>query len=195
VKKTILLALISTMFFGAYAYAEQEVNLKPKTPQDWRIYLYYRSDQVFSDLYDMKPEAREVIERAEGYGVFINFSMKIFLAGGGNGRGFVHDNKTGKDVFMRMVQAGVGLGFGIKDFRAVFVFDDRDAMQSFMNSGWSFGTEADAAVKGADAGGAASGAIRVAPGIRVYQITENGLALQATVTGTKYWKDKHVNKK
>jgi hypothetical protein len=68
-------------------------------------------------------------------------------------------------------------------------------MESFMDSGWSFGTEADAAVKGGDGGAATSGAIRVAPGIRVYQITENGLALQANITGTKYWKDKHVNPK
>ncbi|MGK0501004.1 MAG: hypothetical protein ACJAYG_002658, partial [Oceanicoccus sp.] len=29
--------------------------------------------------------------------------------------------------------------------------------------------------------------------ITVYQLTENGLALQAMVKGTKYWKDKDLN--
>jgi hypothetical protein len=68
-------------------------------------------------------------------------------------------------------------------------------MDNFINSGWSFGGGADAAVKAEDsAGAAASGAIEVAPGVRVYQLTKNGLALSAMVSGTKYWVDKEVNK-
>jgi hypothetical protein len=30
-------------------------------------------------------------------------------------------------------------------------------------------------------------------GITIYQLTESGLALQATVKGTKYWKDDALN--
>jgi len=29
--------------------------------------------------------------------------------------------------------------------------------------------------------------------MEVYQLTQNGLALQATVQGTTYWKDKELN--
>jgi hypothetical protein len=29
--------------------------------------------------------------------------------------------------------------------------------------------------------------------MEVYQLTKNGLALQATVQGTKYWTDKELN--
>jgi hypothetical protein len=29
--------------------------------------------------------------------------------------------------------------------------------------------------------------------ITIYQMTESGLALQATVNGTKYWKDDELN--
>jgi lipid-binding SYLF domain-containing protein len=89
----------------------------------------------------------------------------------------------------------VGFGAGVKDFRAVFIFDDRLVMENFINSGWSFGGGADAAVTAEETEGAAtSGAIDVAPGVRVYQLTKNGLALSATVNGTKYWVDKDVNK-
>ena len=38
-------------------------------------------------------------------------------------------------------------------------------------------------------------AIDVAPGIRLYQMTEKGLALQATIQGTKYWQDDVLNGK
>jgi hypothetical protein len=30
-------------------------------------------------------------------------------------------------------------------------------------------------------------------GITVYQLTKSGLALQATIKGTKYWKDDELN--
>ena len=51
----------------------------------------------------------------------------------------------------------------------------------------------DAAAKTGKQGGALAGAIDVAPGIKLYQITENGLALQATIQGTKYWKADDLN--
>jgi lipid-binding SYLF domain-containing protein len=192
----VLLFSVMVMIPSAFAANSEGVNLKPKTPQEWRTYLSFRRDETLEALYKVKPEAKYVVEKAEGYAVFTNFSMKIFFAGGGSGRGLVHDNKTNKETFMRMVQGGVGWGVGVKDFRAVFVFDDRKVMENFMNSGWSFGGGADAAAKSDSAGGgAASGAIAVAPGVRVYQLTENGLALSAMVNGTKYWVDKEVNGK
>ena len=53
--------------------------------------------------------------------------------------------------------------------------------------------QADAAAKAGEKGGAADSAIDVGPGVELYQLTENGLALQATIQGTKYWKDDELN--
>jgi lipid-binding SYLF domain-containing protein len=94
---------------------------------------------------------------------------------------------------MKMASAGIGLGLGVKDFRGVFVFTTRGAMESFIESGWDASAQADAAAKAADKGDAWAGAVDVAPGIKLYQITESGLALQATIQGTKYWKDDELN--
>jgi len=44
-------------------------------------------------------------------------------------------------------------------------------------------------------GAAYSGAVQVALGVWVYQITKNGLALQLTLQGTKHYKDDDLNKK
>jgi lipid-binding SYLF domain-containing protein len=197
VRKIILaLGLGAILVTSAYAVSSKGVNMKPKTPEEWRTYLRFRRDEALEDLYKIKPEAKQVIQRAQGYAVFTNFSMKIMMVGTGNGRGLVHDNKSGKETFMRMFSAGAGFGMGIDDFRAVFVFDDRQVMENFMNSGWSFGGEADAAAKvDQTAGDATAGAIAVAPGVHVYQLTKNGLSLTAMVSGTKYWIDKDVNPK
>ncbi len=66
-------------------------------------------------------------------------------------------------------------------------------MNQFVEKGWEFGGQADAAAKSGDKGAAAAGEAYIETDIAIYQITEAGVALQATVGGTKYWKDKELN--
>ena len=99
-----------------------------------------------------------------------------------------------KDQTEFSVGTGGGLGIGVKDYNVVFVFENEKALAQFLDSGWSGSGQADAAAKASDKGGAYSGAMEVAPGVWVYQITKNGLALQLTLQGTKYYKDDDLNK-
>ena len=94
---------------------------------------------------------------------------------------------------MNMVSGGFGFGLGIKDFRAIFLFKNAKAYNNFINHGWEANAQADAAAKVGREGGAINAAITVAPGVRLYKLTQNGLALQATIQGTKYWKDGNLN--
>src|SRR2546429_7688696 len=77
-----------------------------------------------------------------------------------------------------MISAGAGLGVGVKDYRVIFVFENDKALAQFLDSGWSGSAQTDAAAKAGKSGAAYSGAVEVAPGVWVYQITKNGLALQ-----------------
>ena len=148
--------------------------------------------EVLSDLYKIRPGAKSQIAKAPGYAVFSNANVNIILASFSGGQGVVKDNKTGKHTYMNMGEIGIGFGYGIKDFRAVFIFHDQGTMQKFITSGWEFGAHADAAAKAGEKGGAIGGEVLV-DGVTVYQLTESGLALQATVKGTKYWKDASLN--
>ena len=65
-------------------------------------------------------------------------------------------------------------------------------LNHFVTSGWNFGGQADAAAKAGDKGGAV-GAEGNVGAMTIYQLMKNGLALQATVQGTKYWKDDELN--
>jgi lipid-binding SYLF domain-containing protein len=142
-----------------------------------------------SALYEIQPSARHAIEHAAGYGVFSVMGLKIFFAGGMTGKGLVHDNRTHRDDFMKMVQAQAGLGFGAVKDRIIWVFETRQALKDFVNSGWDFGGKAQASAMVQQQGGTFAGAISVAPGVWVYQITETGLSAELTFTGTKYYKD------
>ena len=125
--------------------------------------------------------------------MFSNVGINLLLLSTANGYGVAHNNETGKDTYMKMWSGGVGIGAGVKDFRGIFVFTTKDAFETFVESGWQAGGQADAAAKAGEKGGAADSSIDVAPGVELYQLTENGLALQATIQGTKYWKNDDLN--
>ena len=148
---------------------------------------------MLAELYEEKPETKAKIAEATGYGTFSNININLFLASTGNGYGVVHNNGTGKDTYMRMAMVGVGWGLGVKDFRATIIFKNQDALNAFVDKGWEFGGHADAAAKADDKGGAVSVAGDITSGMEIYQFTKSGIALQATIAGTKYWKDKDLN--
>ena len=147
---------------------------------------------VLAQLYEINPKIKTKVTQAPGYAVFSNANVYLFFASVGGGHGVVTDNKTGKNTFMKMGELGVGFGLGVKDFRGVFVFHTAETMKRFVEQGWAFGGQADAAVKASDKGVAIGGEL-VVDNITIYQLTEAGLALQATVKGTKFWKDEALN--
>jgi lipid-binding SYLF domain-containing protein len=151
------------------------------------------SRETLAKLYRVQPSAKKAVEGAAGYATFSNFGMKIFVAGGGSGSGMAVDNKTKKTTYMKMVEVQAGLGMGIKKFRVVFVFDTQKALNDFVNSGWEFGGQTTAAAKSGDQGISLTGAVSVAPGVWMYQLTDTGLAAEITGKGTKYYKDSDLN--
>lgn len=162
------------------------------TPQEQRQSILNMKNDVLSDLYKIKPDVRAQIANAPGYAVFSNANINIVLASFGGGYGVVKNNNTGRHTYMKMGEVGFGIGLGAKDFRLVFVFHGKDSMNRFIESGWAFGAQADAAAKASDKGTAVGGEITV-DNMTIYQMTETGLALQATVKGTRFWKDETLN--
>jgi len=177
---TLALCLASTAAFADKA--EKERTEIQKIEKD-----------TLAKLYSVQPSAKRAIDGAAGYAVFSNFGMKILFAGGGSGKGVAVDRKTGKRTYMKMGEVQAGLGIGIKKFQVVFVFETPDKLDAFVNQGWEFGGQTTAAATTGGQGGALQGALSVSPGVWMYQLTEQGLALEATVKGTKYWKDTSLN--
>lgn len=162
------------------------------TLEEQRQTVRHMRDEVLAELYKQDASARQKINKAEGYAVFSNVGVNLVFASFAGGQGVVVDRK-GKEIFMKMASGGLGLGLGIKDFRAVFVFRSKQRLYQFIEKGWDFGAQADAAAQSGEKGGAAAGAVSLLSDVDVYQITKNGLALQATLQGTKYWRDSDLN--
>lgn len=148
--------------------------------------------ETLEKLYVKKPAARAELKASPGYAVFTNANINLFLVSAGTGYGVVNDQIQNKRTYMNMAEGGVGIGIGAKDYRIVMVFHNKEAMRNFIEQGWTFGGNADAAAKAGEKGKSIEGEAYYGD-VTVYTMTESGLALQATVKGTKFWKDEKLN--
>jgi len=179
------LALLVVLLAAGCVVSGDSVEQKRAAVQDMK-------SEVLAELYKGKPDVRQQIAGAPGYAVFSSANVNLILASFGGGYGVMSNNQSGQDTYLKMGEFGIGLGAGLKDFRVVMVFHTQDAMNRFMEYGLGFGAQADAAAVASNQGGAVGGELQL-DNITVYQLTQSGIALQATIKGTKYWRDEELN--
>jgi len=201
-KKCILILLLSLQL-PAFALFDEK-----GTPEEQRAEILTEKDRIVKKVAETNPEVLEKIESAEGYATFNALNINLLLVATARGKGVVVDNQSGDVTFMSVTSIGGGLGAGLKDMRALMIFNDRSTMNQFVSSGWQFGASADASLKSGDKGGTigegiavsadedggtdtalgagSSEALAANASIEIYRITEAGIALQATIAGTKY---------
>jgi len=195
-KNKLLLTLVWLVFLiPIQAYAQFSNPFGPsKTVAQQREEILKKNDEILKNLYQVQPKAKDLIDKSIGCATFSNFGMKILIAGGGTGTGVVINKSSKKPIYMDMAEVQAGLGFGIKSFQNIFIFQTEAALNDFVNSGWTFGGQVTAAAKYEKDGGAYQDATVVAPGVLMYQLTDTGLAAEITGKGTKYYKNTDLNK-
>jgi lipid-binding SYLF domain-containing protein len=161
------------------------------TAADKRESVMEMHNAALEELYQKRPETKSMIKSAPGYAVFSDVNVNLIFVSAATGHGVAVDS-SGQQTYMKMAQVGIGLGLGIKDFRAIFIFENAAAFDKFVNKGWEFEAQADASAKAEEKGGATSGAATFQD-FKIYKITKSGISLQATIAGTKYWKDAELN--
>ncbi|WP_205749340.1 YSC84-related protein [Desulfopila sp. IMCC35008] len=186
------LSLVMILFASAIAANSSQAAAKEEIEQQ-RVDIRKMADNTLERLYKTQPTAKKAIEKSAGYAVFSNFGMKILVLGGGSGKGIAVYSKSKKEVFMKMVELQAGLGMGIKKFRLIWVFENQSDLDNFVNSGWEFGGQGTVAAQASGEGGSFAGAMSVTTGVWLYQLTDDGLALELTAKGTKYYKDDKLN--
>lgn len=177
----------------AIAVAAPAVVLAKDDKEKERAEVRKAGSDALAAVYAVQPAARKAVESAAGYAAFSNFGMKLLVAGSGTGKGVAVNNKSKATTYMRMAELQAGVGFGVKKFQLVWVFETAAALDKFVNSGWEIGAQATAAAKSGDKGASYQGAVSVSPGVWLYQVTGNSLAVELTAKGTKYYKDSDLN--
>ena len=149
-----------------------------------------------------------LLATANGYGVVVDNQarketfMRVASLGGGVGAGlkdvrviFVfHDPK----VMKQFIEEGWQVG-GQADAAAKYQDTGISAEQnvkggvSFRDGTVATGSSTDLRT-GTQKSDAASAGLATRGGMEIYQFTQSGVALQATASGTKYWKDSKLNR-
>ncbi|MDC8831288.1 YSC84-related protein [Alteromonas sp. chi3] len=188
IKQSVLLSSVFIILFTVIGCA----SMGSGSVAEKRQAILTMQDQALSRLYSEKPDTRSQVASSAGYAVFSNANINVIFFAAGTGYGVVNNNQTGTKTYMNMAEGGVGLGLGAKDYRIVMIFHTQDAMNYFIEHGWTAGGNADATAKAGSKGGSLDGEGYLGA-VTVYSMTESGLALQATVKGTRFWKDKNLN--
>jgi len=181
------------VLIGALSMLTGCLSPKGGSPSEKRTAARDMADEALYQLYAHAPAARQEIAAAPGYGVFRGVQTQTLIGSSGNAYGVVRDNQTGREIHMKAFGGGAGFGVGIKDFRAVIVFKNREVMDEFVNKGWVFGATGTADAIYKDEGGSASGAVAFDSRLKVYTFTKSGLQAGGTLRGAKVWKNKELN--
>lgn len=168
---------------------------KGDTPAEQRSSIVQMREQALSTLYAKDGKIRQEVARSKGYAVFSNVNNNLLLLSAGTGYGVLRDNRNGRDTYMKMATAGFGVGLGVKKFQALIIFNDVTALDRFITTGFDASAQADVAAKAEDDGKVVVSEAANADfqKVKMYQLTEQGLAVQATMQGYKYWPDEDLN--
>jgi len=186
----IFLVLISILFSAAGCGPSK----KEYTLAERRQIIDNMANETLQRLYIAKSLTRQEVADSAGYAVFSNANVYVIFASAGGGYGVVVDKTTGRKTYMKMTAGGVGIGIGAKDYQQVAIFKTRQALVDFVGSGWDLGGQAEATAKTGETGGGMGGDGTFSKNVNIYTVTDTGLALQATLTGSRYWVDDDLNR-
>ena len=147
------------------------------------------AEEALQTLFAEHPKAKDLYTTSYGWAAFDNLKLALGVSGGG-GNGVAVERKTGTRTYMKMGTGGVGLGAGVNKYQVVFLMEDKRTFDNFVNKGW----QADAGATAAAGTAAAEAKTDFVNGLAIYQLTEKGLMLNADIAGTKYWKNKKLNR-
>jgi lipid-binding SYLF domain-containing protein len=128
-------------------------------------------------------------DRSFGWAVFDNLKIAVGFSGGG-GNGVAVAKGGTQRTYMKMGTVGVGFGLGGKKYQVVFLFQDEQTFSNFVDKGWQADASA-GAVAGTAGAEAQTGFVN---GIAIFVLTDKGLMASADIAGTKYWKNKKLNR-
>ena len=166
-----------------------EESWKSLKRESKRMKIDETAREALDTLFASNPKAKDLFEMSFGWAVFDNLKLAFgFSGGGGNGVAMV--GIGGEKTYMKMGTAGIGVGLGVNKYQVVFLFQDSQTFRNFVEKGW----QADATASAVAGQTGAEAKTDFSNGLAIYQITDKGLMALADIAGTKYWKNKKLNR-
>jgi lipid-binding SYLF domain-containing protein len=169
-----------------------------QTGDEQRASIRKNGKDILAKVYSAYGEARSQVDDSVGYATFSTINAKILFGGTGNGYGILTEKPSGKQTFIRMARIQVGFGLGVQELSVLLIFKSKEKLAEFKQEGWTFGGGASAAMVSEAASPDdptvdKSMQATVDGDPLVYQVTDAGVNLSATLEGVKFWRDAALN--
>ena len=184
---TILGAVMSLALTAAPAFSQED--WKSLKRESKRMKINETAQEALDSLLAKNVKAEMLFDQSYGWAVFDNLKLAFGFSGGG-GNGVATIKETGEKTYMKMGTGGIGLGLGVNKYQVVFLFQDEQTFRNFVDKGW----QADAGASAVAGQSGAEAKTEFTNGLAIYQLTDKGLMLHADIAGTKYWKNKKLNR-
>jgi len=146
-------------------------------------------DKIVADAADAKAafikidaSMADLFSKSYGYVIFPNVGKGAFIIGGAGANGVVYENGAQIGT-AKLRQVSVGLQAGGQTYREVIFFEDEDAMFRFKENKVEFSGQVSAVAAKSNA----SANAKYTDGVQVYTEGKNGLMLEASVGGQKFY--------
>ncbi|MDG2335091.1 MAG: YSC84-related protein [Myxococcota bacterium] len=169
-----------------------------ETGNDQRATIRSSNQEILKKVYAEFPAARGQVNQGVAYATFSTIDAKILFGGTGNGYGLLTEKSSGQQTFMRMAKLQVGFGLGVQELSLLLVFKTDKTLKQFKEEGWTFGGGASAALKSDqgkkdDPSFDKSMKATLDQDPLIYQVTNKGVNISATLDGFKFSRDGSLN--
>ncbi len=168
------------------AEGERDVEREHKELQDARLKALQR-------LFRQQPAAQQVLENGLGYAVFSSVGLDLGLVSNRRGGGILRINRSGRDVFYKMLSTNGSQETGLEGFAVIVVFQSPDAIARVEEDGWAFPGETGVNPQPVDQGDGSLTESNAAPGTAIYPLTATGARLQQVLQGSRFLQDEGLN--
>lgn len=149
--------------------------------QDDQSRIITESKDAKASFKKADPSMDDLFTKSAGYVVFPNVGKGAAGVGGAAGKGTVYEHGVPVGT-AQMVQVTVGAQAGGQAYREIIFFENKEALDRFMNNKFEFSGQASAvAVK---SGAAADAQYR--DGVKVFSQEKGGLMVEASLGGQKF---------
>ena len=162
------------------------------TAAEKKAFTLKKRDVAMAELAVRDPSAKATIDAAPGYLFLSCFGIHPGFGTFANGYGVIQDNKTGKQVFIRMSRFCIGPGLAVKGYYAVVTVPTEEAMTALETGPWYGTAFAEASFQfGKTGGSAAAEATNKAQ--HAWMWTHTGVSLELAAGGGKVWPVEELN--
>ena len=153
-----------------------------------KAHLVDLEKKTLAELVVARPEAQADLDNAVGYAILSNTATKVPMVGAGEGIGVAVNNETEERTYLKVSRLDVGGGLGVRKFRLIIIFFDRDKLEDLADGKLEIGAGIEAGAGDKDDVGTGAGGVGGARNEKraIYQLSESGVSVTYTVRMIKY---------